>query len=75
VTSPTTTYATIGAVGTGIAALGGSLTACAAMPGLAAYAAYFAVSGAILFAVGGAVSLVAKRLQGVATPDKTDGAS
>lgn len=71
--SPTTTYATIGAVGTGLAALGGSLTACAAMPGLAPYAAQLAVSGAVLFAIGGAVSLVAKRLQGVATPDKPAG--
>ena len=68
-TSPTTTYGIVGAIGTGIAAFGGSLTGIAlsmsAPPAVA-------IGAAIITALGGAVSLTAKILGGIATPDKPD---
>lgn len=70
-TSPTTRYAVIGAIGTGLAALGGTLVAVAVMPGAPTW---YPVVAATLVAVGGAVSLVAKTLGGIATPDKPAGA-
>jgi hypothetical protein len=68
--SPTTVYGIIGAVGTGVAALGASLGTIAMTAGAPSS---LAITAAIIGAVGGAVSLTAKILGGIATPDKMDG--
>ena len=70
-TSPTTTYGVIGAIGTGLAALGASLVGIAVANPTGP--SWLPIAGAIMGAVGGAVSLVAKTLGGIATPDKPAG--
>ena len=72
-TSPTTLYGVVGAIGTGLATLGASLVGIAvATPGAPSW---LPLTGAVVGAIGGAVSLVAKTLGGIATPDKPGGAS
>lgn len=70
-TSPTTTYGVIGAVGTGLAALGASVVAIAVANPTGP--TWLPIAGAVLSALGGAVSLTAKALGGIATPDKPAG--
>jgi hypothetical protein len=65
--STTTIYGTIGAIGTGIAALGTSLAAIAPMAGSPSWAGSAAL---ICGAIGGAISVTAKILAGDATQDK-----
>lgn len=65
--STTSLYGVIGAVGTGIAALGTSLAAGSSMVG---FPQWLAVSALICGALGGAISLTAKILGAIATPDK-----
>lgn len=65
--STTTLYGTIGAIGTGLAALGTSLAAIAPMAGAPSWAGSAAL---ICGAIGGAISVTAKVLAGVASQDK-----
>ena len=69
-TSPTTTWAVVGAVGTGLGGVALSLIGAAV-----AYPAYpwLAPVGIVVGALGAGVSLVAKTLGGIATPDKPAG--